>query len=83
MKCSSLAWRVRPKHYMADGVNSVKYDRVIVEKRAEYTWVYISLPEPPANFKGYQRASNAAVTVRLSVMSALIAAMSSMAVLSA
>jgi len=27
---SSLAWRVRPKHYQVDGVNSVQYEKVTV-----------------------------------------------------
>ena len=53
---SSLAWRVRPKHYQSDGVSNVRYNRVTIEKRPLYTWIYVSLPEPPDNFKGYHRS---------------------------
>ena len=64
---SSLAWRVRPKHYAVDGLSSVRYDRDVVEKRSLYTWIHVTLPEPPQNFKGYRRSNSAGVALRWSM----------------
>jgi hypothetical protein len=52
---SNAAFRLRPKHYVNDGVNSLVYHRVATEFRPSYVWISVSLPEPPANFRSYPR----------------------------
>jgi len=53
--CSNQAYRVRPQHYLSDGVRSVQYSRVAIERRPLYTWISVTLPEPPQKFRGYDR----------------------------
>jgi len=63
---SPLAYGVRPLYYMSDGVSSVQYSRVSIERRPLYTWIYVTLPDPPRNFKSYQRTYfSSAMALRL------------------
>lgn len=71
---SNLAWYIHPRNYMADGVNSVQYSRVSLERRPLCTWISVTLPEPPGNFRGYRRNFfGSASALRLPVIQIAIA----------
>jgi len=53
---SGVAWKYRPQHYPADGLNTVRYKLESAEHRPLYTWLYVTLPHHPAHFTGSYRA---------------------------
>lgn len=53
---SGIAWKFRPKHYLVDGLNSLRYKLVEVEPRPLYFWMLVALPPHPSYFKRSQRS---------------------------
>jgi len=47
---------VSVRHYQSDGLSNGQHTRLTMEKRPHYTWIYVTLPDPPENFKGYKRS---------------------------
>lgn len=54
---SGVAWKYRPEHYAADGLNSLRYKLVASEPRPLYTWLLVTLPPHPTYFKGSYRVN--------------------------
>jgi len=61
---SNVAWKVRPKHYAVDGLNSLRYRLVSTEARPLYTWLLVSLPPHPAYFRSAVRGYGTDVAAR-------------------
>lgn len=44
---AAIGWKYRPDVYRRNGLNSLSYDLIGYEERRLYTWIAISLTQPP------------------------------------
>jgi len=45
-----IGWQYRPKHYVEDGLNTLRYKLEAIQPRPLYTWLLVSLPPHPNYF---------------------------------
>lgn len=45
---AAIGWSYRPDVYRRNGLNSVSYDLIGYEERPLYTWITVSLDQPPS-----------------------------------
>ena len=67
---SGAGFKYRPRDYLVDGLNSLRYKLVASEPRPLYTWLLVTLPPHPTYFTAakYRNAFNISADAGLSAM---------------